>query len=123
MYINEKEKVLNPLQNPTGESVYELIGSSVSSGHASAHSVALIEIPPGFSSEQHYHKVGEETYYILSGSAKMVVDGLEYMLAKGQACLIQPYEHHQISNNGNENLEFIAVCAPGWTPADSYPSL
>lgn len=122
MYINEKSTVVNPLINPQGETVYELIGSSVNSGQAFAHSVAVIVIPPGCSSQQHYHKVGEETYYILSGNAKMIIDGQEYKLSTGQACFIQPYEHHQITNNGKENLEFIATCAPAWTPGDSYPS-
>ena len=123
MYINEKSTVLNPLLNQKGESVYELIGHSVNSGQAGAHSLAVIVIPPGCSSQQHFHKLGEETYYILSGTAKMVINGQQFKLTPGQACLIQPYEHHQITNNGKENLEFIAICAPAWTPDDSYPSL
>ena len=122
MYINEKDTVVNPLLNPQGETVYELIGGSVNSGQAATHSLAVIVIPPGCSSQQHYHQVGEETYYILSGVAKMIIDGQEFELTPGQACLIQPPEHHQIINFGQGNLEFIAVCAPAWTPGDSYPS-
>jgi mannose-6-phosphate isomerase-like protein (cupin superfamily) len=122
MYINEKTRVCNPLKNPQGETVYELIGSAVNSGGAGLHSLAVIVMPPGCSSQRHYHKVGEETYYILSGSASMMIDDHEFILTPGQACLIQPNESHQITNNGKENLEFIAVCAPAWTPANSYTS-
>jgi mannose-6-phosphate isomerase-like protein (cupin superfamily) len=122
MYINEKAKVTNPIRNPQGETIYELIGNSVNSGQTDTHSLAVIVMPPGGSSQPHFHKVGEETYYILAGSAKMAINELEFVLVRGQACLIQPNERHQITNIGKENLEFIAVCAPAWTPVDSYPS-
>jgi mannose-6-phosphate isomerase-like protein (cupin superfamily) len=49
----------------------------------------------------------------------MVVDGQSFQLSPGQACFIQPPERHQIFNVGDGNLEFIAVCAPTWTPDDS----
>jgi mannose-6-phosphate isomerase-like protein (cupin superfamily) len=123
MYINEKANVRNPIKNPQGETVYELIGSSVNSGSAGLHSLAVIVMPPGCSSQRHYHEEGEETYYILVGSARMVINDHEFMLIPGQACLIQPNECHQVTNNGKENLEFIAVCVPAWTLANSYNSL
>ncbi len=122
MYINQVEKVPSPIKNPQGETVYELIGNSKVSGNTSRHSVAVIVMPPGSSSQPHYHKIGEETYYILTGSAKMVIDDHEFDLMPGQACLIQQNERHQIANAGKSNLDFIAVCAPAWTPGDSYPT-
>jgi hypothetical protein len=45
MHIHEKTKVRNPLKNPQGETVYELVGSSVNSGSASLHSLAVIVRP------------------------------------------------------------------------------
>ena len=122
MYTSKKAKSINPLQNPGGETVYELVGKAEKSGGTGTHSLAVIVIPPGRSSEKHYHKTGEETYYILSGSGRMVIDDHEFLLSQSQACLIQPYERHQITNDGEENLEFIAVCVPAWTPGDSFPS-
>jgi mannose-6-phosphate isomerase-like protein (cupin superfamily) len=77
-------------------------------------------IAPGCSSEKHYHIVAEETYYILAGTGCMVVDDRELVLIPGQACLIQPNEWHQIFNNGDTELEFLAVCAPPWNAADSF---
>jgi mannose-6-phosphate isomerase-like protein (cupin superfamily) len=64
--------------------------------------------------------VSEETYYILTGTARMVIDQHELSLSPGQACLIQPREWHQIFNPGDVDLQFLAICAPAWNAADSY---
>ena len=50
----------------------------------------------------------------------MLVDGQVYLLSPGQACLICPPQVHQIFNDGSIDLEFLAVCAPAWTPHDSF---
>jgi mannose-6-phosphate isomerase-like protein (cupin superfamily) len=120
MFINSKDQVTSPFTQPLGETVYELVGSSPTSGSAHLHSLAHILIPPGKSSSAHYHKVAEETYYILSGQGRMLVDRQVYTLLPGQACLIRAPEVHQIFNDGMVDLEFLAVCAPAWTPDDSF---
>ena len=119
MRIASKRDVKEPVRQPQGETVYELIGASGGAGGASKHSFALVIIPSGKSSVNHHHLVSEETYYILRGTARMVVDGQAFVLTPGQACLIQHPEWHQIFNVGDDDLEFIAVCAPPWTPDDS----
>jgi mannose-6-phosphate isomerase-like protein (cupin superfamily) len=119
MRIVSKENVREPLRNPLGEVVYPLIGEPEEQGGAEKHSVAVVVIPPGGSSAGHYHNVAEETYYILRGTARMVIDEASFELAPGQVCLIQPLERHQIFNVGEEELEFIAVCAPPWVAEDS----
>lgn len=50
----------------------------------------------------------------------MVFNDKEYRLHPGQACLIKPLEIHQIFNKGEENLEFLTVSVPAWTPDDSF---
>ena len=120
MYINSKDQITSPLTQPLGETVFELIGHSPQSGNAHLHSLAHILIPPGKCSSKHYHKVAEETYYILAGRGRMIVDEKEYILSPGQACLICAPEVHQIFNDGTVDLEFLAVCAPAWTPDDSF---
>ena len=122
MFINSKDQITIPLTQPLGETVFELVGSSPKSGDARLHSLAHILIPPGKSSSAHYHKVAEETYYILKGQGRMLVDGREYILTPGQACLVCAPEVHQIFNDGDIDLEFLAVCAPAWTPDDSFPA-
>lgn len=120
MFINTKSEISSPLTQPLGETVFELIGSSPTSGNARLHSLAHILIPPGKSSSQHYHNVAEETYYILAGQGRMIVDGKEFTLSPGQACLICAPEVHQIFNDSDIDLEFLAICAPAWTPSDSF---
>jgi mannose-6-phosphate isomerase-like protein (cupin superfamily) len=122
MFIQSKDQILNPLAQPLGERVFELVGSSPRSGNARLHSLAHILIPPGKSSARHYHKVSEETYYILAGQGRIVVDERETTLSPGQACLIVAPEVHQIFNDGEGDLEFLAVCAPAWSAEDSFPA-
>ena len=114
------DDISNPIRAPLGELIYEMIGHPQEIGGTSKHSLAYVVIPPGFSSPAHYHNVSEETYYILKGEARMIIDGYEFMLSPGQACLIMPGELHQIFNDRKVDLEFLAVSAPAWTSDDSF---
>ncbi len=119
MHISSIQDTGEPLHAPSGEIIYELVGASEATGGSKTHSVAVVIIPPGKSSDAHYHLVSEETYYILRGAARMVIDGHSFALRPGQVCLIRPGERHQIFNLGGEDLQFIAVCAPPWQAGDS----
>lgn len=114
-----KDQITHPFVAPHGEIVYELLGRAAAH-KASLHSLAHILLPPGKASLRHHHLVSEESYYILKGQARMCVDGQEYTLGPGEACLILPPQVHQIFNIADEDLEFLAVCAPAWQPGDSY---
>jgi mannose-6-phosphate isomerase-like protein (cupin superfamily) len=103
-----------PLINPSGEVVYELL-------RGVTHTVAYIVIPPGKSSSAHYHRISEESYVILEGNAILVIDGREIPINQGHSMLIEKGEIHQISNLGDQDLEFLAICVPPWVPDDSYP--
>ncbi len=111
---------ITPLRSAHGEVVYELFGRAAEHGGATRHSLAHIVLPPGKASLRHYHKVSEESYYILRGQGRMVIDGQEHTLSPAQAMLILPGQRHQIFNDGEEELEFLAICAPAWYPEDSY---
>ena len=118
MHTTSRARV-SPLTSPGGETVSELIGRAAEHGGA-RHSLAHIAIAPGGASTRHYHKVSEETYYILRGAATMAIDDRTFALGPGDTCLIQPGEVHQISNPSRDELEFLAVCAPAWAPDDSF---
>jgi mannose-6-phosphate isomerase-like protein (cupin superfamily) len=109
-----------PLHSPHGEIVYEMVGRASEHGGATQHSLAHIVIPPGKASLLHYHKICEETYYLLKGQARMVLDGQEFSASPGEAILVLPQQRHQIFNAGDSDLEFLAICAPAWYPEDSY---
>ena len=120
MRLISKDQVDNVLQTPTGEVIYELIGRAEETGGTAGHSLAHVTLPPGKSSEAHYHRESEETYYVLQGRGWMEIDGDEFPLEPGQALLIEPGEVHKISNHGESDLEFLAVCSPPWVAEDSF---
>lgn len=116
VHIRQKSDC-KPFASDHGEIVYELMGNAA--GGSCQHSLAHIEIPPGKSSLKHFHPVAEESYYILSGTAWITLDDKTYTLKPGQSIAIPPQSTHQIGNNGEEQLTFLAICAPGWTPDNS----
>ena len=120
MKLSDKKDIGSPLVTPTGEVIFELIGKGEESGGILSHSLAQILIPPGKSSAPHFHQESEETYFILSGEGMMTLDQKQFTLKPGQACSISPGEIHQIVNQGEKDLEFLAVCVPAWTPEDSF---
>jgi mannose-6-phosphate isomerase-like protein (cupin superfamily) len=120
MRIVAKEEITEPFKAPLGEIIYEMIGRPKEIGGTMNHSLAHVVIPPKFSSPAHYHRVSEETYYVLKGEGRMIIDRREFTLHSRQACLIMPGEVHQIFNDGEEEFEFLTVSAPAWTPDDSF---
>ena len=118
--IFSKANHLDPIHTPHGEVIYELIGPAENHGAADAHSLAYIHIPAGKASRPHHHRISEESYYILNGQARMVIDGKEFSLSPGEACLISAGQVHQIFNDGPDDLEFLAICIPPWVPEDAH---
>ena len=114
------KEVKDPLETPSGEIISELIGSRSGEGYDLGHSLARIVIPPGGSSSAHYHQVSEESYFILEGRAWMMLDGQEFLLESGEVCYITPGKVHQIKNQDERDLVFLAVCVPAWVPEDSF---
>lgn len=114
MTIRRKEDP-EALASGHGETVREYFGKAV--GPAGVrHSLARIAIAPGKASLRHFHPAAEESYFVLSGTARMVVDGEESRLGPGDGVFIAPKREHQIINDGGEDLVFVAVCVPPWTP-------
>lgn len=114
-----KDQVVKPFENYTGEKIYEMIGAPVELGEAKYHSFGHTVIPPNCMSRLHYHPIAEETYYILKGKAKITIDEQTLILEPEDAVLIQQNEKHQIFNVGDEDLEFLVICAPAWEPNNS----
>jgi uncharacterized RmlC-like cupin family protein len=81
---------VSPITTPHGELIRELIGRTATEGSAPRHSVAHIVLPPGKSSLLHYHPEAEESYYILSGQARVLIGEEEVVMVAGTAVLIPP---------------------------------
>ena len=118
MKIARKTNLPKMIDIPDGEKIQEILG--IAAENATSHSLAKIRIPTGNASSKHFHKISEESYLILSGEATININNQVFTLKQNEAILIEPLEIHQISNQANEELVFIAVCVPAWSPEDSF---
>ena len=118
MFLSKAKKRPPEMTSSSGETLQEILG--LQTGDCKSHSLAVVTIPPGKSSSAHYHKDSDESYLILSGQARLTLDKKDYELDAGDACLIQPQEVHQIFNESDQELIFLAVCIPAWHPDDSF---
>ena len=81
-------------------------------------SLAEATMTPGQSTDRHYHKLCEEFYFLLEGTARMEVDGETRAVGPGDAILIPPGARHQIT--AESGLRFLCCCAPPYDHADTY---
>lgn len=81
-------------------------------------SLAEARLPPGSSTQRHHHKISEEFYYLLEGSAVMEIDGLSREVGAGDAILIPAGAWHQIT--ARTGLRMLCCCAPPYDHADTY---
>ena len=116
MHIRNAEDI-EGITSPHGETVYELSGANA--GGSTQHSVALITLAVGKASRKHYHPQAEESYTILSGTARVTVGDESAELRAGDCVVIPPQQVHQIANIGQTALRFLAICVPPWTPDNS----
>lgn len=81
-------------------------------------SLAEASLPPGGVTQRHYHKVSEEIYFILEGTALMDLDGVTQDVRPDDAILIPPNAWHQIT--AKTDLRFLCCCAPPYAHEDTY---
>ena len=121
MRITRKEKSAAAIVTPSGEHLYEMIGASRELGAASKQSLAFSVILPGKHSAAHYHKLSEETLYILQGSGRMQVDERTFTVETGDVIFLEPGEIHSLYNDSETiALKQLAITAPPWSAADVY---
>lgn len=72
-------------------------------------------MPPGTCEKKHYHEKAFQYFYIVKGAATFEIDG-EIIVADSQKMVeIKPLQKHLISNNGEDDLEFILFSNPSTT--------
>jgi mannose-6-phosphate isomerase-like protein (cupin superfamily) len=54
----------------------------------------------------------EKVYFVLEGELTVIVDGKETVLKKHDSCVIEPNEHREIINRGNEVCTIVVAVAP-----------
>ena len=71
--------------------------------------VKLIKVKPGGKLSLQKHKFRSEHWVVVSGFAKVEIDGKEMILIENQSCYIPREAKHRLSNNSNLDLKLIEV--------------
>lgn len=75
-------------------------------------SIIREKMPPGTEETMHFHSKSQQFFYILSGAATFVLNDKTETVAANEGLHILPGTHHQIKNNGTEDLHFLVISEP-----------
>lgn len=75
-------------------------------------SIILEEMPPHTAEDMHYHTRAKQFFYVLSGVACMLLEDEEICLQAGEGIEISPMQRHQMKNDSESAVEFIAISSP-----------
>ena len=80
-------------------------------------SIAQARVEPGVTTAWHKLKAVTERYIIVKGQARVEIAGLEPTdVVEGDVVIIPADTAQRISNTGQTDLIFYAVCSPCFTP-------
>jgi mannose-6-phosphate isomerase-like protein (cupin superfamily) len=82
-------------------------------------SLAEAVLPPGRFTNPHRHARSEELYHVLSGAGTLYLAGREFPLRPGDTVRIAPGQTHSVDNPGEEDLVFLCLCHPPYSPRDT----
>jgi mannose-6-phosphate isomerase-like protein (cupin superfamily) len=75
-------------------------------------SVIRERMPPGSSEARHFHTNARQFFFVLKGTAALLVGDERYQLSEGQGLEIPPGTAHQISNAGDVDLNLLVISHP-----------
>ncbi|MDD2723861.1 MAG: cupin domain-containing protein [Methylovulum sp.] len=79
-------------------------------------SIARARVRPGVTTKLHRLRGVVERYVMLAGAGRVDVDGLPPQTVKtGDVVIIPPECPQQITNIGDDDLVFLAICTPRFT--------
>lgn len=82
-------------------------------------SIARARVTPGVTTRWHRLKGTAERYHVLSGEGVVELGTLpETMVGPGDTVLIPPGCRQRITNTGQVDLIFLAICSPRFQPED-----
>lgn len=113
MHINNKNNC-EPFVGPMSEKIFELITSSTS--NSEEVSVAYLELPAKASMPKHYHPETTEIYYVLEGSAQLLVHEEIREININDIIRIEKRAIHQLVNHTDKALHLLTISTPAWTP-------
>ncbi|MDQ0592656.1 mannose-6-phosphate isomerase-like protein (cupin superfamily) [Chryseobacterium ginsenosidimutans] len=69
-------------------------------------------MPSGTSEKLHFHTNAEQFFYILKGEAVFYINEEKFSVKTGESISVLPKSKHYISNESEEDLEFLVVSTP-----------
>ena len=113
-FIRTQEKAYH-VESGKGEHIYEM--ANLENGGLKGHSVAYVEIEPRKSTQTHYHPnpAFEETYTIIEGTGKMLLDKESFDVGAVTTVVIKSGIDHKVANIGEKTLKMVVVCTPPWS--------
>ena len=82
-------------------------------------SLAEARLPVGAATQEHFHPLAEEIYFITRGVGKIRIENEAREVRAGDAIAIPPGKKHKLWNTGNETLHLLCCCAPGYEHGDT----
>lgn len=102
-----------------GVTLRELSGRTAPAGARSDKvSVALFHLEPGKASAWSHNKLGEESFFVLSGEGEVWTDGKAQPVKPGSYIVIQPSTVRSIRASKGVPLTFYAITSPAWSSDD-----
>ncbi|MHB1357450.1 MAG: cupin domain-containing protein [Anaerolineae bacterium] len=77
----------------------------------------VILLLPGEKLDGHYHLEVEETFYVIEGEGRFIVNGEEFLAEPGDVFRMEANDRHAIMNNGLANLKIVFIKSP-YLPKD-----
>jgi mannose-6-phosphate isomerase-like protein (cupin superfamily) len=108
---------IEPFVTLDGSEIREWAGRV--SAPARNQSLAEATIPVGGATTEHVHHTSEELYLVAAGSGRLVIDGEEREIGKGDCALIPPGARHKLFNVGSAPLRVVCACAPAYSDEDT----
>ncbi len=106
-----------PFITKDGSEIRELLAHRNSS--IRNQSLAEARLPVGGATQEHYHPVAEEIYYITQGGGRIRIETEQREVAVGDAIAIRPGQKHKLWNTGTEPLRLLCCCAPAYEHGDT----
>lgn len=115
MTINQLSEQ-SPFTTKDGSTIRSILDQT--NAPVALQSLAEASIPGGGQTDRHYHKLSEELYFILEGTASMEIDNEVQEVGPGDGILIPPGAWHQIT--AVSDVRFLCCCAPPYSHDDTY---
>jgi mannose-6-phosphate isomerase-like protein (cupin superfamily) len=108
---------VSPFTTKDGSEIRELLAHRNSA--IRNQSLAEARLPVGASTQEHFHPLAEEIYYITHGAGKIRIEGETREVRAGDAIAIPPGQKHKLWNTGHETLRLLCCCAPAYEHSDT----